>query len=181
MSRRRKAEKRPVLPDPKFKDVVVSKFMSCLMFDGKRSVAEKIVYGAFDVIHPGYIRMFADAKQYCNHLTVALHVDPSVERSHKLSPVQTYDERMEILLGLKNVDSVILYSMEEEYLSYLRSGDYHCRFIGTDYREGNYTGNDIDIEIVWLDRETHNYSSTRLKNQIYESIRLKKMETEVYD
>ena len=50
MSRRRKAEKRPVLPDPKFKDQVVSKFMSCLMFDGKRSVAEKIVYGAFDRI-----------------------------------------------------------------------------------------------------------------------------------
>ena len=50
MSRRRKAEKRPVLPDPKFKDVVVSKFMSCLMFDGKRSVAEKIVYSAFEEI-----------------------------------------------------------------------------------------------------------------------------------
>ena len=50
MSRRRKAEKRPVLPDPKYKDTVVSKFMSCLMFDGKRSVAEKIVYGAFDQI-----------------------------------------------------------------------------------------------------------------------------------
>jgi len=47
MSRRRKAEKRPVLPDPKFKDQVVSKFMSCLMYDGKRSIAEKIVYGAF--------------------------------------------------------------------------------------------------------------------------------------
>ena len=50
MSRRRKAEKRPVLPDPKYKDTVVSKFMSCLMFDGKRSVAEKIVYGAFEQI-----------------------------------------------------------------------------------------------------------------------------------
>ena len=50
MSRRRKAEKREVLPDPKFKDVVVSKFMSCLMYDGKRSIAEKIVYGAFDQI-----------------------------------------------------------------------------------------------------------------------------------
>ncbi|MGA0952205.1 MAG: 30S ribosomal protein S7 [Candidatus Puniceispirillaceae bacterium] len=50
MSRRHRAEKRPVLPDPKFKDTVVSKFMSCLMFDGKRSVAEKIVYGAFDRI-----------------------------------------------------------------------------------------------------------------------------------
>ena len=50
MSRRRKAEKRPVLPDPKFKDQVVSKFMSCLMYDGKSSTAEKIVYGAFDQI-----------------------------------------------------------------------------------------------------------------------------------
>ena len=50
MSRRRQAEKRPVLPDPKFKDTVVSKFMSCLMYDGKRSIAEKIVYGAFDRI-----------------------------------------------------------------------------------------------------------------------------------
>ncbi len=50
MSRRRKAEKRTVLPDSKFKDLVVSKFMSCLMYDGKRSVAEKIVYSAFDQI-----------------------------------------------------------------------------------------------------------------------------------
>jgi len=38
------------MPDPKFGDVVVSKFMSCLMYDGKRSVAERIVYGAFDKI-----------------------------------------------------------------------------------------------------------------------------------
>ena len=50
MSRRHRAVKRPVLPDAKFKATVVSKFMSCLMFDGKRSVAEKIVYGAFDRI-----------------------------------------------------------------------------------------------------------------------------------
>lgn len=38
------------MPDPKFGDVVVSKFMSCLMYDGKRSIAESIVYGAFDRI-----------------------------------------------------------------------------------------------------------------------------------
>ena len=50
MSRRHRAEKRTVLPDPKYKDIVVSKFMSCLMYDGKRSLAEGIVYGAFDQI-----------------------------------------------------------------------------------------------------------------------------------
>jgi small subunit ribosomal protein S7 len=50
MSRRRKAVKREVMPDPKFSDVIVSKFTSCLMYDGKRSTAEKIVYGAFEAI-----------------------------------------------------------------------------------------------------------------------------------
>ena len=50
MSRRRRAEKREILPYPKFKDLVLSKFMNNLMLDGKKSVSEKIVYGAFDEI-----------------------------------------------------------------------------------------------------------------------------------
>ncbi len=50
MSRRHRAEKRTINPDPKFDDVVVSKFMNNLMIDGKKSVAEGIVYGAFDRI-----------------------------------------------------------------------------------------------------------------------------------
>ena len=50
MSRRRKAVKRPVMPDPKFKDLIISKFTSCIMFDGKKSTAEKIVYGALDFV-----------------------------------------------------------------------------------------------------------------------------------
>ena len=50
MSRRHAAEKRDVLPDPKFGDLVVTKFMNGLMLDGKKSAAEKIVYGAFDMI-----------------------------------------------------------------------------------------------------------------------------------
>ena len=50
MSRRHRAEKREILPDPQFGDLVVSKFMNNLMRDGKKSVAERIVYGAFDLI-----------------------------------------------------------------------------------------------------------------------------------
>ena len=50
MSRRRAAEKRTILPDHKFKDLVLAKFMNRIMRDGKKSVAEKIVYGAFDII-----------------------------------------------------------------------------------------------------------------------------------
>ena len=50
MSRKRKAVVREVLPDPKYNDVVLTKFMNCLMVSGKKSLAEKIVYGAFDLI-----------------------------------------------------------------------------------------------------------------------------------
>jgi small subunit ribosomal protein S7 len=50
MSRRHSAEKREIIPDPKFHDVVVTKFMNSVMYEGKKSVAETIVYGAFDII-----------------------------------------------------------------------------------------------------------------------------------
>jgi small subunit ribosomal protein S7 len=50
MSRRHRAEKREIIPDPKFHDIVVTKFMNSVMYDGKKSAAETIVYGAFDVI-----------------------------------------------------------------------------------------------------------------------------------
>ena len=50
MSRRHRAEKREINPDPKFGNLVVSKFMNSIMYEGKKSVAEAIVYGAFDII-----------------------------------------------------------------------------------------------------------------------------------
>ena len=50
MARRRRPEKREILPDPRFGDEVLSKFMNSVMLDGKKSVAESIVYGALDTV-----------------------------------------------------------------------------------------------------------------------------------
>lgn len=50
MSRRHKAEKREVNPDPKFGDIILTKFMNAVMFHGKKSIAEHIVYGALDAV-----------------------------------------------------------------------------------------------------------------------------------
>jgi small subunit ribosomal protein S7 len=50
MSRRHSAEKREVIPDAKFGDIVLTKFMNSIMYDGKKSIAESIVYDAFDII-----------------------------------------------------------------------------------------------------------------------------------
>lgn len=65
MARRRRADKRVVLPDPKFGEVLVTKFMNALMFDGKKSAAEKIFYGALEKIQSkskmGPIEVFRQA------------------------------------------------------------------------------------------------------------------------
>ncbi len=50
MSRRHRAEKREILPDPKFGDLILSKFVNTIMYDGKKSAAEKIVYGALEIV-----------------------------------------------------------------------------------------------------------------------------------
>src|SRR3546814_12937988 len=66
MSRRHAAEKREILPDPKFGDVVLTKFMNMLMYEGKKSVAEAIIYGALDRIKAKTgndpVKMFHDAR-----------------------------------------------------------------------------------------------------------------------
>jgi cytidyltransferase-like protein len=135
----------------------------------KKTIPPKrgIVGGAFDVIHPGYIRMFKDAKTHCNHLTVALHEDPSMSRPSKITPSQSVEDRIEILKSIKYVDEVIVYQAEDTFLSYL--DDYDIRFLGDDYIDGSYTGKDIPIEIVFLNR-SHGYSTTKLKCKIYEQV-----------
>jgi small subunit ribosomal protein S7 len=50
MPRKRKAIKREILPDPKYKSILLSKFINCIMKRGKKSIAEKIVYGALEIL-----------------------------------------------------------------------------------------------------------------------------------
>ena len=99
MSRRHSAEKREINPDPKFGDVVLSKFMNSIMLDGKKSVAESIVYGALDNV---------ETRSRQNPLAVfhaALHnVMPQIEvRSRRVGgatyqvPVEVRAERRQAL------------------------------------------------------------------------------------
>ena len=99
MSRRHRAEKREILPDAKFGDLVVSKFMNTLMFQGKKSVAENIVYGALD-------RMQSRAKSDPIQLfhSALENVMPAVEvRSRRVGgatyqvPVEVRPERRQAL------------------------------------------------------------------------------------
>ena len=55
-----------------------------------------IIAGNFDVIHPGYILTFKECKENCDHFTILLHSDPTIERPSKLKPILSVDERIEI-------------------------------------------------------------------------------------
>ncbi len=99
MSRRRAADRREVLPDAKYGDMVLTRFMNCLMYDGKKSVAEQIVYGAFEKIEgrakSDPLKTFHDALD---------NVKPSVEvRSRRVGgatyqvPVEVRPERSQAL------------------------------------------------------------------------------------
>jgi small subunit ribosomal protein S7 len=91
MSRRRAAVKREVLPDAKFGDPVLTKFMNCLMYQGKKSVAERIVYGAFERIAKRAgaepLRVFHDALN---------NVRPSVEVRSRRVGGATYQVPVEV-------------------------------------------------------------------------------------
>jgi glycerol-3-phosphate cytidylyltransferase len=128
-----------------------------------------VVAGAFDVIHPGYVRMLAEAKQVCTHLTVALHSDPSVQRQSKLKPIFSLEERAAILASIRYVDEVCPYDTEGELYELLRDGGFNVRFLGDDYRNGKVTGADLDIPIHWIDR-SHGYSTTKMKLAIHETV-----------
>ena len=99
MSRRHRAEKRQVLPDPKFKDVVLSKFMNQIMQDGKKSTAERIVYGALDLVES---RAKKDPVEVFHEALEA--ISPAVEvRSRRVGgatyqvPVEVRPERAQAL------------------------------------------------------------------------------------
>ena len=91
MSRRRAAEKRTILPDHKFKDLILAKFMNRIMKDGKKSVSEKIVYGAFDIVSKktdkSPIEYFHDALN---------NVRPSLEVRSRRVGGATYQVPMEV-------------------------------------------------------------------------------------
>jgi len=91
MSRRRAADKREFNPDPKYGDVVLTKLMNGLMLDGKKSIAEKIVYGAFDEIErkskQDPIKVFQEALN---------NVKPQVEVRSRRVGGATYQVPMEV-------------------------------------------------------------------------------------
>ena len=128
-----------------------------------------VIAGNFDVIHPGYIHMFDECKNYCDTLLLLLHEDPSIERPEKIKPILSVNERSMILSSLEQIDQIITYKTESELYEILINEKIDIRFLGDDYRDKSFTGDDLDIPIHYLDR-SHGWSTTKLKKLMGETL-----------
>ena len=128
-----------------------------------------VIAGNFDVIHPGYIYMLDECKKYCDVLLLLLHEDPSIERPDKLKPILDLNDRYKILSSLKQIDRIISYQTESDLYNILKEEHIDIRFLGDDYKEKPFTGDDLDIPIHYLDR-SHGWSTTKFKKLIAETI-----------
>lgn len=127
-----------------------------------------VIAGNFDIIHPGYVKMFKECKENCNEFIVLLHTDPSIERPYKLKPILSVEERDEILISIKYIDNVFTYTYENDLLELLNKLKPDIRFLGDDYKDKPYTGYDLKIPVHYLDR-SHGWSTTKFKKLIAES------------
>ena len=127
-----------------------------------------VIAGNFDVIHPGYIYLFDECKNHCTELIILLHEDPSIERPEKLKPILYLDERKMILSSLIQVDRIETYKLESDLYELLSNLTIDIRFLGDDYKNKSFTGDDLNIPIHFLDR-SHGWSTTKFKNKIAEN------------
>jgi len=129
-----------------------------------------VIAGNFDAMHPGYIKMFNEMKQHCSVLVVLLQTDPTIERPNKLKPILSTDERKDMLMSLEDVDDVIRYTYEEQLYDLLKMGEFDIRFLGDDYINKPFTGDDLKIPIHYLNRD-HGWSTTKYKTLIANSLK----------
>ena len=128
-----------------------------------------VIAGNFDVINPGYIYMFNECKKHCDILLLLLHDDPSIERPEKIKPILDLNERNMILSSLKQIDRIITYQIESDLYDILKAEQIDIRFLGDDYKNKAFTGDDLGIPIHYLDR-SHGWSTTKFKKMIAESV-----------
>ena len=126
--------------------------------------------GNFDLLHPGYINCFKDAKKHCDKFIVFLQRDPSLHRKSKYKPVIPVYDRYKALKSIRYIDEVYMYQTEEELYNLIKFWKPDIRILGEDYIGNNgkakpFTGDDLPPKIVYTTR-SHGWSTTKLKDLI---------------
>jgi len=123
--------------------------------------------GCFDLLHAGHVVMLKEARESCDHLIVGLQTDPSIDRQEKNTPIQSVYERYIQLSSIEYVDTVIPYDTEQSLIDLLESQNIDVRFVGEDYKDKSFTGDNLPIKIQYTNRK-HSFSTTNLRKKVYD-------------
>ena len=121
--------------------------------------------GNFDLIHPGYVYTFQEAKRHCDKFIVFLQRDPSLHRKSKYKPVIPLYERYRTLMAIQYIDEVYVYQTEEELYQLIEFFKPDVRILGEDYIGKSFTGDDLPPKVVYTTR-AHGWSTTKMKDMI---------------
>lgn len=121
----------------------------------------------FDLLHTGHVIMLEDAANQCDVLIVGLQTDPTLDRPDKNKPIQSYQERLIMVRGIRYIDEIVKYATEDDLLSILNTLHPDVRIIGSDWRGKAYTGHELPITMHWHERD-HPYSTSGLRKRVYE-------------
>ena len=123
----------------------------------------------FDLLHAGHILMLKDAKEQCDKLIVGLQTDPSIDRPlTKNKPIQSLRERKIQLEAVRYVDDIFVYETESDLIDLLKLVKPDIRILGSDYKDKSFTGDDLNIQIYYHERD-HDYSSSDLRKKILQN------------
>ena len=128
-----------------------------------------ILAGSFDIIHPGYVKLFKEFNDACEYQFILLQDDPTIERPTKLKPILTIDERIDIITPFLDCCFFMTYNTEQELLQLIKSLNPCIRLLGTDYQDKYYTGKELDIPVKWVER-SHGWSTTKYKQAIADTL-----------
>ena len=142
-----------------------AKLMNISKRDTLQPLKVGFVASSFDLLHAGHCLMLKDAKSQCDWLVAALQSNPCLDRPEKNKPIQSMTERRIQLESIRYVDEIRVYETEKDLLFMLKRLRPDVRVLGTDYKGKSFTGDDLDIEVYYHDRD-HDWSTTGLRDRI---------------
>ena len=147
----------------------LNKIQEILKKNNGQKLKVGLLVSSFDLLHAGHMLILKDAKEQCDWLIVGLHTDPTLDRPEKNKPILSVEERKIMIEGIKYIDDYFTYDTEQDLHDFIKVLNIDVLILGSDWKDKEYNGKDLNIPVYFHDRSVHNYSTTNLRKRVWEA------------